>query len=686
VDAKRGTLSLKQLNSDGGATQSKIGVLDFVLQGTPVLTGTTFVWEFTVNAQAAFTAIKGKRVELVLRARLQPSDPFTELARVAVSGFSPAQLNTPTPAVVAMIANPVPRLSLGINQVPPPPLPDTYSARSKRLARGSGQAANIATGTTADLAAALYQIFVQLDAPDALDPVWDAQSQDNTLFNLSNPLVQRDPIRTADELWARQVTEMLMCTPYGGPSGTYGISPESKFISEGLVSGDPRYGVTFACQQLASFGLASRGVQFAKLAKNGELLLNAGSTAAKTFTSAPINGSWFTFSGETPVQVVKPDGTFAMLQGNIPTTGNAFFQAGIGPGSVFLFANRTPRDDPNGFGKGSGCTVVTLGDNTSIEICVKTDQSGKATTTFSKIQNGVLADNTADAHVAFVLRVDARRQVFQTFDTGGLGVPGRGTAVTVFPSGSGFHSGNFDDPAGVVIKGGDPFRGMGVLPPLTTASASNLLSQVQTLKNAMPLGFARLVLIRRGQQPSNQEFKAGNVDKLLTTGRLLYASALLRMHGDEQTQNYHISRYLWSLRDFAARADVEAWWFLYIPIAELARATLTAARTDTVAQIASNAFNVMSPKRQQSFSLPGSTTPTPDPNAIVRSLLAPLLDCTVRADGQTTIVGSLRSPNNLHALHVLESQASAKSRPNFPRLQSFASGFTESQLPSYFQG
>jgi hypothetical protein len=687
LDAKRGRITLTQLNEGGSSSQSANGLLERVLDGTPPQVGTSFVWEFTLTVQAAFTPVKGKRLELVLLGRLQPSDPFTELTRVPVSGIAASQLNTPTPGVLALLAKPVPRLSVGINQVAVPPLPDTYSVRSQPLAKGNGSAENAGSGTSADLAAALYEVFVRLDAPDSLNAVWDAQSQDNTLFNLSSSVVKRDPVRTADELWARQVTEMLMCAPYGGPSGTYGISPESRFISEGLNGSDPRYGVTYACQQLASFGLASRGVKFTKLQKGGELLLNAGSAAAKTFTSTPIGGSWFTFGGEIPVQVSKPDGTSLQLQGNIPTTGKAFFDAGIGPGSVFLFANRVPRNDDTGFNSGSGCTVVPMTDG-SAEVCVKTDKSGKATTTFSKIKNGVLVDNTADAHLAFVLRVDARRKVFQTFDTGGLGVPNRGVGVTVFPSGSGFHSGNFDDPEGTVIKGGDPFRGMGVLPPLTPDAAPQLVAQVETLKTAMPLGFARFVLIRRGSQPSNQEFKPGNVHKLITDNRLVYASSLLRMHGDEATQNYHISRYLWSLRDFPARADLEAWWFLYIPIAELARATLAAARTDTVDAIARSAFSIMSSTRKKTFQSSDSVAgqQTPDVDAIVRNLLTPLLDCVVRADGQSTIIGSLRSPNNLHALHVLEAQPNANSRPNLPRRIPFPAGFNEAPLPSYFRG
>jgi hypothetical protein len=324
-----------------------------------------------------------------------------------------------------------------------------------------------------------------------------------------------------------------------------------------------------------------------------------------------------------------------------------------------------------------------------VEFCVKTSKAGDVSPVVSKInKGGLLADNTGNAHVGFVLRTDPRLQVFQTFDTGGLGVPGRSAGVTVFPAGSGFHSGNFDDPAGVSIKGGDPFRGMGNLPAPTVPSAQALETRVKTvLRNALPLGFARFVLISRGAQPSNVEFKPGNARQLILKNRLLYASPLLRMNGQAADQNYAISRYLWSLRDFPARANVEAWWFLYIPQGELAVATLASTRTDTVFMIGQAAFQKMSPKRQQRFQDP-SNQGTGNAEAIFRSLVTPMLDCTCTPAGTALITATLRSPGNLHALHVLEAQVSASpGLPNFPRLTAFPAPPADAQgLPPYFNG
>ena len=699
LDVKHGTINLKQLNSDGTTGQTSAGKLLLRLSGTPDQKGSSFVWEFSVSVSPAMFVPKGKSLDLVLRAHFSESEPLVELARLSGSSLLPL-LNSGSPNVVTLLSNVVPRLSVGMNLATPKPAPsDQYKPQNgTTLARPAGNATQPGSGDSKDLASALYEVFVGLDDPKTFDPLWDSQTGDRTVFNLSATIVSRDPIRTADELWARQVTEMLAFTPYGGPSGTYGVSPESQFISEGLANG--RYSVTFACQQLASFALASRGVTFSKLLSKkgtpiGELMLNAGSTTANTFTSKMSpTGQWFIFNNEAPQEVIKPSGAASQLGGSTPSpprTANAFFGAGTGvaPGSVFLFANRPPKpENKDNFAAGAGCIITDLGKG-NVEFCTQTDKAGTITPVISKINStgANLVDNTANAHVAFVLRTDPNLKVFQTFDTGGLGVPGRGTGVSVFPVGSGFHSGNFDDPAGLTINGGDPFRGMGVLPALTTASAGTLQTRVETvLRAAMPLGFARIVLISRGAKPSNQEFKPGNARQIILTNRLIYASPVLRMNSAGANQNYAISRYVWSLRSFSAQSTVEAWWFLYIPIGELATATLASARTDSVRTIAQAAFDSMKADRKQLFTTPQQSAALTQ-DTVLRRLLTPLLDCTVTSSGSALITATLRSPQNLHALHTLENQAVATpTLPNLPRISAFLpSGVANTALPQYFQ-
>jgi hypothetical protein len=60
---------------------------------------------------------KGKQLELVLRGRIQSNEAFVELARVSVIGITPQQLNTKDPEVIKLRANPVPRLSVGLQRL-----------------------------------------------------------------------------------------------------------------------------------------------------------------------------------------------------------------------------------------------------------------------------------------------------------------------------------------------------------------------------------------------------------------------------------------------------------------------------------------------------------------------------------------------------------------------------------------
>jgi hypothetical protein len=204
------------------------------------------------------------------------------------------------------------------------------------------------------------------------------------------------------------------------------------------------------------------------------------------------------------------------------------------------------------------------------------------------------------------------------------------------------------------------------------------------LRKSYPLGFARFALIRRGKLPSNVEFKPGNARKLITENRIVYASPLLRMHSEEDSQNYSIARYLWSLRNFPARETLEPWWFIYIPQSELARAMLAAGRRDSVVDIAILAFReVMSKTRKQSFGTSTGESPEPDVEKILQKLVLPILDCTVATSGQVRITASVRSPNNQQVFHQLESTAPSKARPLLSRVDAVG-GFAD--VPAYFAG
>src|SRR5690606_24286565 len=105
--------------------------------------------------------------------------------------------------------------------------------------------------------------FFLLDSPGSLDKAWDQQSLTPTSELLAAERFRAEPVRTNEELWARQVAEMLCFTPYGGPSAQYGIASDHDLIVDGITSGatNPRYGLSFACQHLGTFGIVSRGLQ-----------------------------------------------------------------------------------------------------------------------------------------------------------------------------------------------------------------------------------------------------------------------------------------------------------------------------------------------------------------------------------------------------------------------------------------
>ncbi|MDI1448616.1 hypothetical protein [Polyangium sp. 6x1] len=88
----------------------------------------------------------------------------------------------------------------------------------------------------------------------------------------------------------------------------------------------------------------------------------------------------------------------------------------------------------------------------------------------------------------------------------------------------------------------------------------DLQRQIEVMKKARPVGLARLVLTER----------KGTTTELMPE-HVLFVSKLLRTYGDEDHQNYTVTRYLWSLRNTPGFSSVQPWWFLFLPIGVLAR-------------------------------------------------------------------------------------------------------------------
>jgi hypothetical protein len=164
--------------------------------------------------------------------------------------------------------------------------------------------------------------------------------------------------------------------------------------------------------------------------------------------------------------------------------------------------------------------------------------------------------------------------------------------------GQGFHTGNFDDPACNEVKGGDPFRGVGVWTKMSPSQATQLSVHVESvLKRARPLGMARLIITQAGKikkiSPVNFRNFAKEDDPWL-----IYASPLLRMYDDDVLQNYSISRFIWSLRGIS-KAETDIMWWIYLPKGPLAWAIYNEPRTTSIPDLAVKAIQYIKDSRKR---------------------------------------------------------------------------------------
>lgn len=312
-------------------------------------------------------------------------------------------------------------------------------------------------------------------------------------------------IDDAEEEWAKRITEMLISAPYGLPSTLYSagsvqFSDESVLVKY-LDDNDPGYPLCFECQHLVTMASMTRGI-YKPLPppKNPP----KGPLPDKK-TTDKMRLPMFTAGDGSAGTVTDLGGTFLT---SINTVGAAI-DAKITPGSSWVY---------NGYNKDH----VEMG-------------------------------NQGAAHIGFAVRVDEKGRRIQTFDTGGLNVVGRDTPL---------NARTFDDPwvteTQQVPGSGGPYKGVCKMPP-----APDLGKALERMRLARPLGFARLVLTKRGA------VAPGATD-------ILWASALLRMHHDSPNAPIQMSygAYLWSLRDHPGAAHITATWLFYTPQGALARAML----------------------------------------------------------------------------------------------------------------
>lgn len=630
--------------------------------------------------------------------KLQPKFPNNSLliGQTGVFSLPPTKMNKAPSVDQALTVGPMPRLSVGINLANPPELRENGFVGTATLAMQHDPKT---------IGQIVMSVMERVKQP--LDAIWESQKAMKVPSILDFPETTLG-VAQANEFWARVITEMLAFTPYGGPTVTYmtGKNPDFLFANLSPSAENKFYGLSFACENLATIVAASRGTATFK-----DFGLEAGSVSTRITTD--VGGKWLVAvpaqdnpNGPPVLQILQnPDGKAQ----SIPRFGSVVDvtrfgeqetdEAYFGPGSVLLFCNRIPKaPSPKAFddivndtssqpGTVSACRVEG-----GIEMCAKRkDGKLEITGPFPVIKAFVpkagaapepppdpaalLADHTAGCHIGPVIRISADRKQIQTFDTGGLGVGGRGSdLITVMGTGSGFHSGNMDDALTSTVKngGGEPFRGVGAFKRIREADLPKFVTQIQALLEARPLGFVRFALIDAGKK---LDYK--NVVKP-SAGWLKFLSPLRPMYGAEKSQNFSIARYLWSLRNMPAfDQGLEGWWFFYVPRGRLARAMMADKdRAKSPFDLAEEA--VSSGPRNKEWNNKDGSLNVP---RILRDMTLPILNAKSTSEGKIRITNNnLNQYGKMSRIHYAEGNWSGAQLP-MDKFFMFTKGVDETIFP-----
>lgn len=652
------------------------------------------IWELRVQTETGGPAPVTVRVS----AGIAPDVPVRQLAESTPINLPADLLNTNDARKVTLRAPRYPRLATGINRAAPRPAPNEY--RGHRRGPGEPRRAVQTDDPLFDqhLAALLHQVFFQLDASDALEPVWEVEDGRPALAAVSRSAFSVAPVQTAEELWARQVCEMLLLTVYSGPANLYGggIKDFEMTAEAFLDSGNPVLGLGYRCQDLATFGVASRGI------KLPGFQIPAGSMAAHVSAKCEPAAQWFVGTEDPQVEPGAAGSKPKAATGSPHDlmTGPARMNLlplvqkvpSYGAPAIHLFANMPARSGPldgaldymtlnERFSSGqpiagTACVIgsTVLGKREfKAEHCVTVEeQKGQFVRSHSTsllTDDGTLhRDNqNPGAHVGFALRQRPRTNQVQLFDTGGFSISGHDT--TLLARKGAFHAANLDTPGTTEIesKAGQPYKGTAIFPALEEADAAPLRDTVLKLRRARPLGLARFALLRRDLAQSINPWRPQHV---LEDDTLVYVSPVLGMWGPEEEQNYHISRFLWSLRQMPAADEVVGLWMLYAPTGVLAQELRRAPRGAAVLDTARSALGAQDVSR----SLANATKP--------------LHDIVVESDGSVRSLNSSgRDFGAKHPLHRLEGRGK-RGDILVPMDQQFAPRrqVKGSSLPEYFRG
>jgi hypothetical protein len=702
VDKANGRLQISEVTDAGTSVLSTVskGTAQFSPKTAGAIQRGYRIWEFLVRSAPGGAGVVTFRVS----AGLPSAFPVSKLDETGPVTADAAMLNAATPPKVVFGTKTLPRLSEGVNKGQPEPAPDKYRGFSK----GAGDPGRLASERTgANLSVLLHQVFFQLDAPHTFDAAWDVTAGSQSWVELSNSAFTVSPIVVAEERWARQVTEMLLLTVYRGPQLLYGAFDDFNLTAKSFLdASNPYFGLGHRCQDLATFGVTSRGTTI------GKYQITAGSAAAATVVNATPAANWYVDEANPRVEVnpktQKPAAQTGrphdLMQGDLKMNLKPLIEQvpTYSAGAVHLFSNPRPVDGPitgsktyqeliDAYNAGKpiegkasviGQQTIKIGGKDKTFPAQKTVVVSKVKGTLKPGDSGYtidypyllltddqqfVRDNQGSAHIAFALRVRHDLKLVQFFDTGALNI---GKNDTDLLSGSGgFHSGNYDSVGTTNIRSlSSPYKGTGVFPALDVSGGKQLWDRVKQLRRARPIGLARFAVLDRAKLAAVKANKPQAVVE--PDGALIYASALLPMWGKEDEQNYPIGRFLWSLRALPSAANLQAVWMLYVPRGSYAEALASAGRGSNIIDVAKGML------------------PSADFARELAKVVMPLQDLVVESDGRVkTLATGGPDINAKHILHKLEGRTRTGTvelplDAQFPN----ASVLNPAELPGFFAG
>ncbi len=308
-------------------------------------------------------------------------------------------------------------------------------------------------------------------------------------------------------------SEMMVDATYG-TSSFYGSNPywKDQDYFKFFVSDNPVVPIAMACQQLCTFALLSQGRMIVELTSKGNVRISAGANAYLPWI---YDGPW------------EKSAKYADLATAVKR--KAFPERGLTPGSLFGWS-------PGGEGQQQGSHVAcVLRVAASVEKVQFLD-TGAVTASAQKIVGGKLRGYSMP-------RSGLAEDGGSPYSMRNLGVNGN------------YDDGLFAGQIGVSLAKPPqpiPFVGLGVHKPL---SAKVIITGVSLARRARPLGVARLGIIRRSIS------SGANLDP----NAILYVSPTLPMH-EGATDNFYISRYLWSLRSMPGYKHLQAIWQIAAPL------------------------------------------------------------------------------------------------------------------------